>query len=192
MRITFWGVRGSIACPAKTHLRYGGNTPCVELEVGGRNVIFDAGTGIRGLGGSFMKRDLRSGTILLSHTHWDHIQGFPFFSPAFNPKHSFRILAGHLPPSVGGIRTVLAGQMAEPNFPVPLEIMRGELAFEDFVAGDRFELFPGVVAKTTRLNHPNGATGYRIEHDGASVCYVTDTEHVVGKPDQSILGLVEG
>lgn len=139
-----------------------------------------------------MKRDLRNGTLLLSHTHWDHIQGFPFFTPAFDPKHSFRILAGHLPASVGGIRTVLAGQMAEPNFPVPLEIMRGNLAFEDFQAGDRFNLFPDVVVQTAPLNHPNGATGYRIEHGGASVCYVTDTEHIPDKPDQNILGLVEG
>lgn len=192
MRITFWGVRGSIACPAKTHLRYGGNTPCVELDVAGQHVIFDAGTGIRMLGRSFLKRELRKGTLLLSHTHWDHIQGFPFFAPAFDPSREFRILAGHLPPSTGGIRTVLAGQMAEPNFPVPLEIMRGSLAFEDFKAGDTFNLFPGVVARTTSLNHPNGATGYRIEHDGASICYVTDTEHAIDAPDQAILGLIEG
>lgn len=192
MRITFWGVRGSIACPAKTHLRYGGNTPCVELEVAGQIVVFDAGTGIRNLGASLLKRDVRTATLLLSHTHWDHIQGFPFFSPAFDPRRSFRILAGHLPPSVGGIRTVLAGQMAEPNFPVPLEIMRGNLAFEDFTAGDRFTLIPGVTVKTAPLNHPNGATGYRVEHEGASVCYVTDTEHVPGTLDERILGLIEG
>ncbi len=82
--------------------------------------------------------------------------------------------------------------MAEPNFPVPLDIMRGKLAFEDFRAGDGFDLFAGARVKTTSLNHPNGATGYRIEHDGASVCYVTDTEHVPGSPDQNILGLIEG
>jgi len=192
MRITFWGVRGSIACAVKTHLRYGGNTPCVELDVAGEHVIFDAGTGIHRLGKSYLKRELRKGTILLSHTHWDHIQGFPFFAPAFDPKSQFRILAGHLPPSLGGIRTVLAGQMAEPNFPVPLEIMRGSIAFEDFSAGDSFDLYPGVKVKTTPLNHPNGATGYRIEHDGASICYVTDTEHVIGTPDQRILALIEG
>ncbi len=82
--------------------------------------------------------------------------------------------------------------MAEPNFPVPLEIMRGKIAFEDFSAGDSFDLYPGVKVKTTPLNHPNGATGYRIEHKGASICYVTDTEHVIGKPDQRILGLIDG
>ena len=192
MQVTFWGVRGSIACPAKTHLRYGGNTSCVEVSVGDERFIFDAGTGIRPLGASMLRDDNRQGTILLSHTHWDHIQGFPFFAPAFDPKRSFRILAGHLPPSLGGIRSVLAGQMAEPNFPVPLEIMRGHLEFEDFSAGDSFNLSPRVRVRTTALNHPNDATAYRIEGDGVAVCYVTDTEHVIGKPDQNILGLIEG
>jgi phosphoribosyl 1,2-cyclic phosphodiesterase len=192
MRITFWGVRGSIACAAKSHLKYGGNTPCVEIAAGDEHLILDSGTGIRALGASFLKHDRRRGTLLLSHTHWDHIQGFPFFAPAFDPKRSFRILAGHLPRSTGGIRTVLAGQMAEPNFPVPLDIMRGHLAFEDFTAGDKFLLSPGIHLKTTQLNHPNGATGYRIEHGGMSVCYVTDTEHVPGKLDHNVLQLVEG
>jgi phosphoribosyl 1,2-cyclic phosphodiesterase len=192
VRVTFWGVRGSIAVAAKSHSRYGGNTSCIEVGVGDEVIILDAGTGIRSLGAELLRKDVRRGTILLSHTHWDHIQGFPFFSPAFDPKRSFRILAGHLPASVGGIRTVLAGQMAEPNFPVPLEIMRGSLTFEDFSAGDKFELLPGVTVRTTSLNHPNGATGYRIEHEGASVCYVTDTEHVPGKLDENVLGLIEG
>jgi len=191
MRITFWGVRGSIACASKTHLRYGGNTPCVEIVVGDEHLILDAGTGIRPLGASFLKHDRRRGTVLLSHTHWDHIQGFPFFAPAFDPKRAFRILAGHLSDS-GGIRTVLAGQMAQPTFPVPLEIMRGNLAFEDFRAGDAFDLYPGVHVRTTALNHPNGATGYRIESGGVSACYITDTEHTPGKPDENILGLIEG
>jgi phosphoribosyl 1,2-cyclic phosphodiesterase len=192
MRITFWGVRGSIACASKTHLRYGGNTPCVEVIAGDEHIILDAGTGIRPLGASFLKHDRRRGTLLLSHTHWDHIQGFPFFAPAFDPKRSFRILAGHLSVASGGIRTVLAGQMAQPTFPVPLEIMRGGLAFEDFCAGDAFDLYPGIKVKTTQLNHPNGATGYRIEAGGVSACYVTDTEHIPGKPDEKVLALIEG
>ena len=192
MQVTFWGVRGSIACPAKTHLRYGGNTSCVEISAGDERFIFDSGTGIRQLGNNFLREGRRNGTILLSHTHWDHIQGFPFFAPAFDPSRSFRILAGHLPKSTGGIRSVLAGQMAEPTFPVPLDIMRGKLDFEDFIAGDTFNLTSQVKVRTALLNHPNAATAYRIEAGGRSVCYVTDTEHVVGKPDQNILGLIDG
>jgi phosphoribosyl 1,2-cyclic phosphodiesterase len=99
-------------------------------------------------------------------------------------------MAGHL--GAAKVRHVLAGQMAEPTFPVPLEAMRADLTFEDFSAGDRFVLGAEVGVRTCVLNHPNGATGYRIEYQGKSVCYVTDTEHVVGKPDQNILSLIEG
>ena len=189
MQITFWGVRGSIAVAAKSHRRYGGNTPCVHVSAGGQEIVFDSGTGIRPLGVELLRRDVRHATLMLSHTHWDHIQGFPFFAPAFDPNRTLRILAGHLPKG-SGIRTVLAGQMAQPTFPVPLEIMRGSLTFEDFVAGDTFSLGE-VKVRTAPLNHPNGATGYRLEHAGASMAYVTDTEHTPGKLDQNIIDLIE-
>ncbi len=91
MQVTFWGVRGSIACPAKTHLRYGGNTSCVEICAGDERFIFDSGTGIRMLGNNFLREGRRNGTILLSHTHWDHIQGFPFFNPLFVPSARFAV-----------------------------------------------------------------------------------------------------
>lgn len=191
MKITFWGVRGSIPCPARSHVHFGGNTSCIHVAVGGEDIILDAGTGLRGLGRSFQHRGVQRATLLLSHTHWDHICGFPFFTPAYDPKWSMRILAGHLPHQ-GGIRSVLASQMTDPMFPVPLDAMRGASAFEDFSAGDTFTLGQNVVIKTAPLQHPNGATGYRIEHDGVSFCYVTDTEHKPGQPDQNILGLIEG
>jgi phosphoribosyl 1,2-cyclic phosphodiesterase len=191
MKITFWGVRGSIPCPARSHVQFGGNTSCVHVAVGGEDLILDAGTGLRGLGRSLQSRGISRATLLLSHTHWDHICGFPFFTPAYDPKWSMRILAGHLPLQ-GGIRSVLASQMTDPMFPVPLDAMRGASAFEDFAAGDTLTLGPGVVVKTAPLKHPNGATGYRIEHGGVSFCYVTDTEHKPGEPDQAILRLIEG
>jgi phosphoribosyl 1,2-cyclic phosphodiesterase len=86
----------------------------------------------------------------------------------------------------------MAGQMGQPTFPVPLETMRSRLVFEDFDAGDAFGIAPGLGVRTASLNHPNGATGYRLEFDGKSICYVTDTEHVVGAPDEGVLGLIEG
>ncbi|MCH2108035.1 MAG: MBL fold metallo-hydrolase [Polyangiaceae bacterium] len=188
--LRFWGVRGSIACPSPSHVRYGGNTSCLEVLVNDQPIILDAGTGIRSLGHSIFKRGMKRAPLLLTHSHWDHINGFPFFAPAFTPGHEFQIYAGHL--ESYSIREVLAGQMTQPTFPVPLETMKAELAFNDFDAGDSFELFPDVRVRTASLNHPNGATGYRIEHGGRSICYVTDTEHVPGQPDQNILGLIEG
>lgn len=190
--IRFWGVRGSIACPSRKHISFGGNTSCVQVIAGDRNIILDSGTGIRGLGHEFLKRDVRKADLLLSHTHWDHINGFPFFAPAFQPGRTLRILGGHIPTERGGVRYAMSGQMTDPMFPVPLEAMKAQLVFEDFTSGDAFKLHPGIKVTTTGLNHPNGATGYRIEHAGKSFCYVTDTEHVVGKPDQNVLALIEG
>ncbi len=190
-KVKFWGVRGSIACPSPTHIGFGGNTSCVEVAAGGERFIFDAGTGIRNLGKWLLKKDVMRAHIMISNTHWDHINGFPFFTPAFDQNRSFNIMAGHVVEK-GGIRKVLSGQMAQPFFPVPLEAMRGQLTFEDFKAGDSFDISPNVRIRTTMLNHPNGSTAYRVEHRGKSVCYVTDTEHIPGKPDENILALIEG
>jgi len=189
--IRFWGVRGSIACPSPQYMTYGGNTSCVEILAGDRRIILDGGTGIRSLGRSLLREDARDAVVLFSHTHWDHINGFPFFEPAYRPGRTLRILAGHLS-DAGGIRGALAGQMTQPMFPVPLDVMRADMVFEDFRAGDRLTLEPGVTVRTAALNHPNGATGFRLEHGGRALCYITDTEHVPGRPDDHVLGLIEG
>jgi phosphoribosyl 1,2-cyclic phosphodiesterase len=190
--IRFWGVRGTIACPSTSHAKYGGNTSCIEVMVGDKTIIFDAGTGIRELGNELQKRDVREAHLLMSHTHWDHINGFPFFVPGYDPNRSINIMAGHLGGKHGGIQDVLNAQMLSPMFPVPLETMQATLNFEDFKAGDQFKIHSDVNIRTAPLRHPNGATGYRIEHDGKSVCYITDTEHIPGEPDQKILSLIEG
>lgn len=191
MRVKFWGTRGSIACPSPDYIRYGGNTSCLEVDVDGRRIILDAGTGIRPLGAEFLARNITRAHILLTHTHWDHINGFPFFAPAYIPTGDFHVLAGHLKER-GGIQNVFARQMADPTFPVPLAAMQSNPVFEDIDAGDDFDLYPGVHVRTCALNHPSGATGYRIEHAGKAFCYITDTEHLPGKPDTNILGLIEG
>ncbi len=189
--VKFWGVRGSIACPSPRHVGFGGNTSCLEVIAGEHRIVLDAGTGIRSLGHELLKAEVHSAHLLLTHTHWDHINGFPFFGPAFQRKHHFKIMAGHLMDD-GGVRAVFAGQMAQPTFPVPLEAMSGQLEFEDFRAGDEFKVAPDVVVKTAPLNHPSGATAYRIEYEGKAMCYVTDTEHVIGKPDENVLGIIQG
>ncbi len=191
LAVKFWGVRGSIACPSPEHVVYGGNTSCLEIFAGDQRIILDAGTGIRGLGQEFLRDGLKKGTLLLTHSHWDHINGFPFFAPMFAPSYEFGIYAGHLS-NAGGIEGVLSTQMANPLFPVPLEALQAKLRFVDFKAGESWDQGGGVMVRTSPLNHPNGATGYRIEHGGQSICYVTDTEHVIGKPDQRVLKFIEG
>lgn len=172
---------------------YGGNTSCVEVEANGYRFVLDSGTGVRHLGKSMMQGDAKTSHVLLTHTHWDHINGFPFFMPAYDKDHSLHIMAGHLKPlGRETIQDILSTQMHNPMFPVPLETMRANLRFEDFEAGDNFDLAPDVAVRTAPLNHPNGATGYRIDSGGKSLCYVTDTEHVPGKMDENILGLIEG
>jgi len=118
-------------------------------------------------------------------------QRISFFSPAFRKDHAFRIMAGHLE-SKGGVENVFASQMSQPTFPVPLEKMGGKLIFEDFACGDVLDFGEGIEVKTFPLNHPDGATGYRIEYLGKVMCYVTDTEHVPGKPDENVLQLIDG
>ncbi|HJK89583.1 MAG TPA: MBL fold metallo-hydrolase [Polyangiaceae bacterium LLY-WYZ-15_(1-7)] len=188
--VRFWGVRGSIACPSASHVRYGGNTSCLEVCVDGRYIVLDAGTGIRNLGTSFLERGINKADLLLTHTHWDHINGFPFFTPAYAPDHHFHIHAGHLI-DAGGVERVLAGQMARPTFPVPLSALQADMEFSDFRAGDTLEV-AGATVKTAPLQHPDGATAYRIEAHGKAFCYVTDTEHVPGEPDETVLGLIDG
>ncbi len=191
MRVKFWGVRGSIATPSADHMRYGGNTSCVEVVIGDRVIILDAGTGVRLLGDCLMRRGRKDYLFLLSHTHWDHINGFPFFAPIYRPDVSIKVMTGHLC-ELGGIKKVLSSQMCQPTFPVPFEELAAQLTFEDFRAGVSFSLGDDIHVRTAPLNHPGGATGYRIEHGGASLCYITDTEHVIGKPDETILDLIRG
>ena len=190
--VKFWGVRGSIACPTADHIRYGGNTTCIEMRIDGRRLIFDAGTGIRDLGQDFVKNGATHIDLMMTHTHWDHINGFPFFAPAYDKKYSINIWAGHLMDAGHSIKEVLSTQMNNPMFPVPLEAMKARLAFNDFSAGETLDLGEGVKVRTAPLMHPNGATGYRVDWDGKSACLITDTEHTPGKMDQNILGLIEG
>ena len=191
LAVKFWGVRGSIACPSPEHVVYGGNTSCLEIFAGDQRIILDAGTGISGLGQEFLRDGIKKGALLLTHSHWDHINGFLFFAPMFMPNYEFGIYAGHLA-YAGGIESVLSTQMANPLFPVPLEALQAKLRFVDFTAGEGWNQGGGVKISTIPLNHPNGATGYKVEHGGKSICYITDTEHVIGKPDQTILKFIEG
>ena len=178
--LRFWGVRGSIACPGAEYVKYGGNTSCLEVRCGPHLLIFDAGTGMRPLGRELDKQGRVEGDVFFTHTHFDHITGLPFFSPAFKPENRFRFWAGHLLPEFR-LYDVLCELMMAPLFPVPLDVLKADISYVDFKPRETLEPGPGIKIRTAPLNHPNGAIGYRIEYGGRAICYVTDTEHVPGK-----------
>jgi phosphoribosyl 1,2-cyclic phosphodiesterase len=188
--VRFWGVRGSIACPGEKYQRYGGNTSCLEVRCGGEVLIFDAGTGLMRLGEHLACEEQLRSNLFLTHTHFDHINGLPFFAPLFSPKNRLRLWAGHLQPELT-LHEALGKFMAAPLFPVPPEVFAANVSFHDFTAGETLEPHPGITLRTAPLNHPNKATGYRIDNGGRSLCYITDTEHVAGAPDENILALVD-
>ncbi len=179
MRVTFWGVRGSIPTPGPETLEIGGNTSCVEVRAGKTILVFDGGTGLRLLGKKLVAEMPLEAHIFFSHVHWDHIQGFPFFDPAFVPGNTIHLYGGNNVSRT--LEETLAGQMDHPNFPVHLKDMGARMTFNDIPEGHALELPTGdgkVVRVTTgRGNHPNGVWAYRIEHEGRSVVYATDTEH---------------
>ena len=188
--VRFWGVRGSIATAGPETVRYGGNTSCVEMRCGDRLLVFDSGTGARQLGQSLMSEQWDFDHFF-SHTHFDHIAGLPFFSPAYRPDNRIRIRAGHLT-APDTMENALRLAISAPLFPVPFDIFQADISFEDFTAGDTLDLGDGITVRTAPLNHPNEATGYRVEYGNRSICYLTDTEHVPDSPDANLLTLMDG
>ena len=175
MRIRFWGTRGSVAVPGPSTTTYGGNTSCVEVRCGTDILIFDAGTGIRGLGLDLMQEFAGQPLTLhlfLSHTHWDHIQGFPFFKPAYEATTTINIYgsAGQGRP----LEKIIRGQMDPDYFPVALGDMNSKLTVHEF-KGKAFAI-GNVSVAAMYLNHPGMTLGYRVSHAGKSVVYATDNE----------------
>ena len=188
VNVTFWGVRGSIPCCSTEHTIYGGETSCVEINLDGKIVILDAGSGLRSLGLSLVNRKITDITLLISHTHWDHICGFPFFYPAFKKTSNINIHACELP-NGQKVKEIFTLLMSGPFFPLPMHMIPSILHFNDFCIPDSFELFNGeAVVQTHALFHPNGATGYRLNYKGKSIAYISDYEH---HPDTGIEGLVD-
>jgi phosphoribosyl 1,2-cyclic phosphodiesterase len=154
----------------------------------GKRLIFDGGTGIRSLGQYLMREMPVEGSIFFTHSHWDHIQGFPFFSPAFIRGNKFNIY-GRPTPSGANIQDILEGQMLDPNFPVPLRVMAASMQFHDVKLGEPIELGNGVLVEPGMLNHPGEATGYRVSWGSQVAVYATDTEHFQDRLDPNLVYL---
>ena len=187
--VRFWGVRGSVPCPGKETVRYGGNTSCLEIRCGAHLLIFDGGTGLRPFDLALAADGPLDADVFFSHVHLDHICGWPYFTGLMRPETSLTVSAGHLLPD-HTIGQVLTGLLREPFTPVRADGVRARVTYHDFLAGETLEPRSGIRLRTAPLNHPQGATGYRVEYDGRTICYLTDTEHVPGAPDRNILDLI--
>jgi len=194
MRVKFWGVRGSTPTPQPENMRYGGNTSCVEVRVGEQLYIFDCGTGFRVLGQQLQdefgeKKLPLSAHVFVSHFHWDHIQGIPFFRPLYERADSQFLF--HCSSRTRSLKQVMDEQMASPYFPVNLSQMRAQQKFYDIDSGG-LTLDDGVQIQTSWLNHPQGCMGFRMETKDGVVVYATDNEPGDAAFDKSVRKLAEG
>jgi phosphoribosyl 1,2-cyclic phosphodiesterase len=174
IKVKFWGTRGSIPTPGKHFIKYGGNTPCVEIRCGETIIILDAGSGMRELGGSLLHEfgcTPKEFHILISHTHWDHIQGFPFFTPAYLPGNKLTFYGGN---SVSALEKLIYSQMDRDYFPITVQELDSEVHFEQ-ITESPYKI-DDVTIYFTHLIHPSLSLGFRIEYGGKTVVYATDNE----------------
>ncbi len=202
-KLVFWGVRGSTPTIERNTWRYGGNTPCLELTApDGSRFILDCGTGLRMLGNSLRQaahgqdaepgRETIEAHILVTHYHWDHIQGIPFFHPFFESRNRFHFYSFQskvLGPN--SLRQVLEAQLSSPYFPVDLSTMSAARSFREVGGGETWEVRSTRIT-TAWLNHPQGCLGYRLDTAMGSVVYATDNEPGVAETDRNLLGLARG
>jgi phosphoribosyl 1,2-cyclic phosphodiesterase len=173
--VRFWGTRGSIPTPANWTRVYGGNTSCVEVRFDETVFICDAGSGIRELGKDMVHRPSHPNEfhLLITHTHWDHIQGFPFFLPAYMKEMQIRVY---------GAYQLLSGQMSSEYFPVSFRDLGANIIADELPDGEK--VINGVTVRHFPLNHPGGCVGYIFEKDGKKIVYATDNEIVLQPGDK--------
>ena len=187
LSVRFWGARGTLPMPGPATVVYGGHTCCVEIHLGRRLFIIDAGSGFEALGREIAGTGQTDGRIdlLLSHLHHDHISGLPFFAPILTGHSTLRIFCGNQ----GGesAKAALDMMFAPPLFPVTLDVLPGRVEHIGFKAGETLTFEDGTEIATCPLRHPGGATGYRFDHGGRRVCYVSDMEHADAGPDADVV-----
>ena len=192
MKIKFWGTRGSVPTPGPDTVKFGGNTPCVEIRADNQLIILDMGTGARLLGNSLLKELPITAHVFLSHMHYDHNQGFPFFVPNFIPGNTFIFYSGER--NGGTLHEQMEGCIRSPYFPVPLKAMPATMHFVDLAEGQRVNLTENITVVNRKLNHPDACYGFRFEviEDGRKkvFTYCTDTEHY-GVPDWKVVDLAK-
>lgn len=175
LTVRFWGVRGEVPTPGSDMAGYGGNTACVELRAGEERLVFDGGTGLRVLGKQLLQEMPVQAHLFFTHTHWDRIQGFPFFQPAYVEGNCFKIY-GAVAQNGASIKQRLSDQMLRPNFPIPLQMMRSELRFQDISPGQVISINPETWVESLFINRSTGGLGYRVTWKGRAVVYATDFE----------------
>jgi phosphoribosyl 1,2-cyclic phosphodiesterase len=195
-KVVFWGVRGSTPTVDRDTWRYGGNTPCLEvIAPGGARLILDCGTGLRSLGNHWTNLagdQSIEAHVLVTHYHWDHIQGIPFFSPLYAPQNRFQFYSFESK-YLGrdSLQQVLEAQLARPYFPVDLSVMCAERKFNEITGGDQLDIH-GVRITARWLNHPQGCLGYRLDTPAGSIVYATDNEPGNAELDHSLRQLAAG
>lgn len=192
LTVQFWGVRGNIPSPGIDTTRYGGNTACVEILAAGHRLIFDGGTGLRVLGQHLLDTGKPvQAHLFFTHPHWDRIQGFPFFAPAFAAQNRFDIYAGSAA-NGASIKQCLMSQMLRPNFFTPLQEMLSEMTFHNISAGNVISLSDDVAVETINLNPQTSALGFRVTHGGKSIVYATDSGDAASDQNLNLLYLAKG
>ncbi|MEY9324712.1 phosphoribosyl 1,2-cyclic phosphodiesterase [Sinorhizobium fredii] len=190
-RVKFWGVRGSLPVSGEQFLRYGGNTPCIEVRCGTEVLIFDAGSGLREAGLSLVSEGVSEFDVFFTHTHYDHIIGLPYFKPIYRCSSAVRFWSGHLHGKMSTAE-MIDEFMRPPWFPVGPGICQASLDTVDFRPGETLSPRKDVTVRTMSLVHPGGCIGYRVDWGGRAVALIYDTEHEPGVLDPELLDFIAG
>lgn len=192
MKVRFWGVRGSLPTPGRRTVRYGGNTSCVEVRLGARRMILDAGSGLSEFSAAIATEPGPVSTdLLLSHMHYDHICGLPFYTPLFQPGNEIRIWSGRLGHGTSA-EVALRTSLSQPLMPDLASLIQARVDYREFEAGSVLDLGAGATARTAMLWHPGGCVAYRIEWSHRAMVYAADTGHGDPTTDAALRDLCQG